>query len=668
MDKQQPISIAEPFIPADQHLPELTIKAIILGIILAIVLAASNVYLGLKAGTTISASIPAAIISMGVLRFFRNANILENNIVQTAASAGEALVAGIAFIVPALLILGYWHNFNYLDCALLGIAGGGIGVMYSIPIRRVMLANPTLAFPEGVAIGNVLKASTDASLGLKYLTQGGLIGALVGFAQDGLQICSDAFVAWGSIGNTVLGYGVGFSPALIAAGYIVGFEVCISVFIGTLVGWVFGIGFLSHFYNPGLAAAQFVDQIGHTQLRYIGLGAMLLGGFITLVKLIQPMITGFRNLLAEKKVLDHAHTISRTERDLSLKHMALGFIPFILIAFFLTYHHLVLSFHFNPVYTSILSFVLLLFILVASFVFSCLCAYFAGLVGSTNNPGSAMVLASVILCSSLLIMMLGAQLGLAGANLAAASVVIIASTMVSCSAALASDTIQDLKAGQMIGATPWKQQFMLIMGVTISALVVPLILKLLFDAYGMGGVYPHPGMDPAQSLSAPQSAMMATVVMAVFTHHLPWNLLTIGFILAAVCLLLNWLFRRHKLNIIIMAVGLGIYIPLDATTAMVLGGIVALAVQYTNKKRAAMTEETAKKPIRQQKSLMLACGMVAGCALMGVVLAIPFAISQSTDVLAIVSDKFMPIANLIGVVIALLMMFWLYRVSTHDLS
>jgi putative OPT family oligopeptide transporter len=670
MSNAAPTELNKPFIPADKTLPELTVRAIILGIVLAILLAASNVYLGLKAGTTISASIPAAIISMGILRFFRDSNILENNIVQTAASAGEALVAGMAYIIPALLILNYWNTFNYLDCVLLGIAGGGIGVIYSIPIRRVMLSNPHLSFPEGVAIGNVLKASADRSLGIKYLLQGGFVGSVVGFAQDGLQVLSDSFIKWGFFAGNVLGYGVGFSPALLAAGYIVGFEVCASVFIGTLVGWFLGIGVLSHLYNHGLSAADFVTQVGHVQLRYIGLGVMLLGGVVTIIKLIRPMVRGFRDIIAEKKALgDKPAEVLRTDKNLSFKQILFGFTFFSLIAFFVLRNHVFISFHFNMLHSIAIAFFLLIFVLIVGFILSCLCAYFSGLVGSTNNPVSAMVLACVIFCSFTLIVLLGAQLGVAGTNIAAAALVIIASTLVSNSVNLTAETIQDLKAGQMVGATPWKQQAMLIVGVLISALVVPLVLKLLFEAYGMGGVYPHPGMDPRQSLSAPQSAMMAAVVMAVFSHNLPWNLLLSGFIIAAVCLLLNWLFRARKLNIIIMAVGLGIYIPLDATTSMVLGGIVSLLVYRFNqraKKDGATPAKEASDLVRYQKGLMLACGMVAGCALMGVVLAIPFAISQSTNVLALVSEKFAPIANVLSVVMTLGVMTWLYRVSTRN--
>ncbi len=657
----------EALLSTEKALPEITFKALVLGIVLAIVLAASNAFLGLKAGTTISASIPAAIISMGVLRLFRNSNVLENNIVQTAASAGEALVAGMAYIVPALLVLGYWHDFNYFECVMLAIAGGGLGAIYSIPIRRLMLSNPRLPFPEGVAIGNVLKASNDRSVGLHYLINGGVVGGVIGFAQDGLKVLSDAFIKWGGVDGLVMGYGVGFSPALIAAGYIVGIEVCASLFIGTLLGWLFGIPILSHFYNQaGLSPGDFVDHIGHTQLRYVGLGTMLVGGLATMFGLIKPMMENFRNLIAEKRLAKVSTAqIPRTEKDLPIKPAIWGFVGFILIVFFILRHHVVLSLNLTTWHASFLVVTMVVFVAIAAFIFSCLCAYFSGLVGATNNPGSAMTLASVIMGSFIMIVCLGTHIG--GSSLAAASIVILASTIVSNSSVVTCETIQDLKAGKMVGATPWKQQFMMIVGVFISALIIPAVLKLLFNAYGIAGVYPHPGMDPHQSLSAPQSSMMAVVVKAVFAHDLPWPLLITGFVIAFSCMFINLFLRRKKLHIVLMAVGLGIYIPLDSITPMVLGGLIAYFVKRYEKRTSSVSTPFS---VRHQRSLMLACGMVAGCALMGVILAIPFAISQSTDVLAIVSSKFDPIASTLSFLVTFGIMYWIYyvgaRSKTHE--
>lgn len=676
MTTQKPtVTVADKaFISASTQLPEITIKAVILGVLLALILAASNAYLGLKAGTTISASIPAAVISMGILRFFKRSNILENNIVQTAASAGEALVAGMIYIIPALLVLTYWHEFNYVDCVVIAIIGGVTGVLCSIPIRRILLSNPQLPFPEGVAVGNVLKASADSGVGMKYLVHGGLAGGLISFAQTGLKVLSESFTKWTMVSGHVVGLGLGFSPALVAAGYIVGINVCMSIFIGVIIGWGVSIPLLSQFHGFVGLPVDFVEGIGRTDIRYIGLGVMLLGGLLTLINLAKPFYQGLRAMFIAASEKNAAVKVLRTERDISVKTIAWIGLAVLVSLFFLFRHHLGQALHLDPFhYVVVLSFCVV-FAIIASFVFSCLCGYFTGLAGASNNPLSAMMLGSLIIGSFLMIVCLGPHYFTEGAShLAVASVVVILASVVSCAAAITTDTIQDLKAGQMVGATPWKQQVMLIIGVVASALVIPLILKLLFNAYGMAGIYPRPGMDPSQMLSAPQASMMALVVQAVFDHHLPWNLLFIGFAITLACVALNMVLKAKNKQVIILAVGLGIYLPLDATTPMVLGGIVAFGVgRYWHKAEKAATTDhdlvKAQGATTQQRAMMLACGLVAGSTLMGVILAVPFALSQSTDVLALVSAKFVPTGIALSLLVTLGMLYGMYRTACPSLK
>ena len=659
------------FIPASTHLPEITIKAVILGVLLALILAASNAYLGLKAGTTISASIPAAVISMGILRFFKRSNVLENNIVQTAASAGEALVAGMIYIIPALLVLTYWSSFHYLDCVIIAIIGGVTGVLCSIPIRRILLSNPQLPFPEGVAVGNVLKASADSSVGLKYLVNGGLVGGGISFIQSGLKLLSENFAQWTMVGGNVMGFGLGFSPALVAAGYIVGINVGMSILIGVLIGSVICIPILSHWHGFVGIPQSFVDGVGHTDIRYIGLGVMLLGGLLTLIQLAKPFYQGLKAMFLARKNKAALGQVLRTERDLSSKAVFwLSLVTFVAM-FFLFRHHLHSAIPLDFWHGALVLFFCIVFAIIASFIFSCLCGYFTGLVGSSNNPLSAMMLGTVIIGSFLMILCLGKDYFQHGAShLAAAAMVVILASVVSCASAITTDTIQDLKAGQMVGATPWKQQVMLIVGVVASALVIPLILKLLFNAYGMAGMYPRLGMDPSQMLNAPQAAMMALVVQAVFDHHLPWNLLMSGFGITIACVIANFFLKSRGKHIIILAVGLGIYLPLDATTPMVMGGVMAALVGtfWRKAEKTAGSETEAFKVTRsktQQRAMMLACGLVAGSTLMGVILAVPFALSQSTDVLALVSSRFNSMAIALSFVVTLVMLYWLYRTACH---
>jgi putative OPT family oligopeptide transporter len=653
----------------DQNLPELTIKALILGVILAIILAASNAYLGLKAGTTISASIPAAVISMVVLRMFKNSNILESNIVQTAASAGEALVAGVAFIMPAFLFVGYWHDFKYWDCVLISISGGVLGVILSVPIRRVLLANPQLPFPEGMAIGHVLKASEEKGFGIKYLLNGGLVGAIVGFAQDGLQVLAGSYTKWFSINNIVVGCGVGFSPALIAAGYIVGFGVGASMLVGVLISWVGGVSVLSYLHPANLAPADFVSTVAHTDLRYIGLGAMLVGGITMIIKLFKPIVEGLRIIILDKIAAKGNNTeVPRTERDLSIKQISFVFAACLLTIFFLYRHELLANFNLPAWQSGLMLTVFIVFALVMAFVFSCLCSYFSGLVGATNNPVSAMILGVVILVSFLILLCLKHELAAdPAARTSATGLAITIAAVVACALTLNTETIQDLKAGSMVGATPWKQQVMLFLGVGVAAFVIPGVMKLLFNAYGMAGVFPRPGMDPAQSLSAPQSAMMGLVVKAVFAHNLPWNFILTGGAVAIICMLANVFLQRRNMHIIVLAVGLGIYLPPDTTVPLIFGGFASYLVNRRNQKLEALgtpvSEE--KNHQRRQKSLMLACGMVAGSALMGVILAIPFVIAQSTSVLAIVSGKFLPVAVILSAIIMISIVAWFYRVAAY---
>lgn len=661
----------KPLISAEMRLPEITVKAVVLGIILALVLAASNAYLGLKAGTTISASIPAAVISMGVLKFFKRSNVLENNIVQTAASAGEALVAGMIYMIPALLVISYWKSFPYWDSVIIASLGGVIGVLCSIPIRRILLNNPHLPFPEGVAIGHVLKASADNATGMDALVHGGIVGAIISFAQSGLKILSDSFAKWTSIGGNVIGGGLGFSPALIAAGYIIGVRVGMSILIGIVAGWGIAMPILSHIQGVTGTPDDFANGIGRTDLRYIGLGVMLLGGILTLFHFLKPFYMGLKQMVRSNKTCQaFVQKPIRTERDIPKKITRwVGLVSFIGL-FFLLQHHLHAAIPLGTTHSMIVLLFCVVFALFASFVFSCLCGYFAGLVGSTNNPLSAMMLGSLIIGSFFLILFLGSDYFIEKkhSNLGPAAVMIIMSAIISCAAAITTDTIQDLKAGKMVGATPWKQQIMLILGVLASALVIPLILELLFNAYGMAGVYPRPDMDPSQSLSAPQAAMMAIVTQAVFAHQLPWPLLWTGFGIALVFLLANHFLKRKGLHVIVLAIGLGIYLPLDSTTPMVLGSFIAYLVTRfyrTKHNRSPSFFTKTRIETHKQKALLLACGMVAGSALMGVILAIPFALSESTDVLSVISATFTPYAIGLSIMATVGLLYWLYYAACH---
>src|SRR3989338_8978154 len=334
----------EPLIPASQSLPEITIKVIVLSILLALIMSAANADLALKIGQTISASIPASVLAIGILRFFKNSNVLESNLIQTAASAGEGVAAAIAFVLPAMIFIHAWRRgFHYWETTAITAFGGLLGVFFSIPLRRVMLNMPTLRFPEGTAVGNVLRVTTANVAGnshMKRLIQGISIGGLMAFAQSGIQIFSDNIGYWFKAGKMVFGAALGFSPALFAAGYIVGIEVGVSLFTGFVLGWLVVLpGLCAHFGLPhGKTLYDSVMTIWSTQLRFVGVGVMLVGGVWTLIRLINPVLEGIKISFVTLRGVEEKKGLQRTERDIPIHWALVGVFVCIALLYLLILH------------------------------------------------------------------------------------------------------------------------------------------------------------------------------------------------------------------------------------------------------------------------------------------------------------------------------------------
>jgi putative OPT family oligopeptide transporter len=665
MDKQESNI---PLIGPEQSLPEITLKVIVLSIILTVILAAANAYLGLKVGTTVSSSIPAAVISMAILRFFRKHNTLENNMVQTAASVGEILTASIAFILPALLVLHYWTHFPYWEIVIISILGGTLGVFMTIPLRRALIHDKTLRFPEGTAIGHVLIASANANTDIKPLAFGGIVGAVIALMQSGLRVLSDSWQFWFKSSSTVWGFGLGFSPALIAAGFIVGPTVAFSLLVGIIISWVIALHMLSpsilahgHFTH-GLDAAM---AIWSTRLRYLGVGTMLVGGLWTLFSLFKPVLIGLQKSLATLKHLrsDKNAQVLRTDRDIPINFVGWGVLGVLVLVFF--FLHAAMPASMLGMHTSLHFFVIItavLYILVAGFIFSAISAYFAAMIGSTNNPLSGLLVAALTIFSFILLLLTSKHQIISHEHqLALCALSILVCAVIGAAVGLSNDTMQDLRAGYMVGSTPWKQQAMLLLGVIVAALTIPPILQLLFNAYGMAGVYPHAGMDPSQMLAAPQASMMAAVADGVFTHTLPWKMISAGAVIAIACIVADEVLKRRDLRLPVLAVGLGIYLPLDASTPVVIGGLLALLINSRLKERHSATEVGKQQRAGLQRGLILACGLVAGAAITGVVLAIPFALAKSSSVLAIVGNNFALAANWLSIAVTAGICYWIYR-------
>lgn len=654
-----------PLIPSNQTLPEITVKAIILGIIVTAILGASNAYLALKLGQTIAASIPAAVIAMGVLRFFKSHNVLEINIVQTAASAGEGVAAAVSFVLPALIIMGYWQHFNYFGTAILTILGGILGVLFSIPLRRVMLNYPTLRFPEGTAIGNVLKASASGTAKMKHLIQGGLAGSIIAFMQTGFKVFSDNMQLWFQKGQSLFGMGLGFSPALLAAGYIVGAQACMGMFVGLALVWLIGMPILSHVFGIGTGSSPYdlVMNLWSHHIRFIGVGTMLLGGAWTLVSLLKPIIQGIITSFSSFKQVGTVGKLPRVERDIPMKYVVWGIFAFTIFSFLCLSHFLRFdSYNLSTGTRVAISAVGAIYILVGGFFISSVCAYFSGLVGMTNNPLSGLMLGCILIAGLLLLPVISEVIAHHPDSVTdAVSLVIIITTVVAIATSISGENLQDLKAGKMVGATPWKQQVMLVLGVIVAALVVGPVLELLFQAYGLGGVFPRTGMDPTQMLPAPQAGLMTAVAQGVFGHKLPWTEILTGAAIAFVAIIIDEQLKRKGLRLPILAIGIGIYLPPEIVIPVVIGGFINFAAKAATKRRANQEQAVTRQAF--ENATLIACGMVAGAALMGVILAIPFVIKGSTDALSIVSASFTPIANILGLVVTVFLCIWLYKVS-----
>jgi putative OPT family oligopeptide transporter len=473
-----------------EKVPQLTFRAVLLAVVLAVILSAANAYLGLFAGLTVATAIPAAVVSMGVLRLLGGGTILENNIVQTGASAGSSIAAGVIFTIPALIIMGYWPDFKYWWVVGIAGLGGLLGVLFSVPLRRSMIVEHPLPFPEGKAAAEVLKAGESPGPGLKILAFSAAIGALLKMvATSGMRIIPDTAAGAGFFGK-YLGYmGTNLSPALLGVGYIVGLNIGIVVLSGSILSWHIAIPIYHAFLlgtDPALAASivdagaeDVAGAIWSAKIRYLGVGAMLIGGVWTLFSLRRSLLSGVKSgIAAARKGSDAA--VAETERDLPMKWMLVALVLFVLPLLAL-YQAIVGSWGVSVPMTIIM--------IVAGFLFVSVSAYLAGLVGSSNNPVSGITIATILFAAAVLMVLMGTSgttpVGAGGAPLGAVAAIMIGA-VVCCAAAVGGDNLQDLKAGYIVGATPWKQQLMLGIGAFSCALIMAPVLNVLSEAYGIG--------------------------------------------------------------------------------------------------------------------------------------------------------------------------------------
>ncbi|MFS8607501.1 MAG: oligopeptide transporter, OPT family [Gammaproteobacteria bacterium] len=630
-------------------LPQLTFKAIALGIVLSMVLAGANAYLGLFAGLTVSASIPAAVISMAVLRFFRDSNILENNVVQTAASAGESLAAGVIFTLPALIMLEYWDAFDYAWVAIIAGIGGLLGVAFTIPLRRSLIVDLKLAYPEGTATAEVLKVGEDPSRGALYLGGAAIVGALAKLAETGLRLWPATAQSATYVGSSTIAYvGSNLSPALISVGFIVGLNIAVLVFLGGAISWYVAIPLYSTFalapgsplaesFASGASATDLAFQIWSTQIRYLGVGAMLVGGIWALASMRGSLFGGIvAGLKGAPRSVGAAAVYDHREHDAPMRVVLIA-IAVLTLPLFALYQAVV--------GTVGVALAMTLVMLVAGFLFSAVAAYMAGLVGSSNNPISGVTIATLLFTSLLLLMLMGRGEG-------GAAAAIMVGAVVCCAAAIGGDNMQDLKTGYLVGATPWRQQIMQGVGVVSAVLVMAPILNLLLDAYGIGAPTP----ERPNSLSAPQATLMASVAQGVFRGGLPWNMVAYGAAIGIAIIAVDEHLKRRgsAWRAPVLAVAVGIYLPLELSVPILAGGLIAAFAERARRRQGATNAGA-------RHGMLFAAGLITGEALIGIFMAIPIVLANDPDVIALGISW--PAA--VGVAVIAVIAAGLYRVAAR---
>jgi len=618
----------KPYIPTDRVMPELTVTSIVMGMLLAVIFGAANAYLGLRVGMTVSASIPAAVISMGVIRVIMKRNsILESNMVQTIGSAGESLAAGAIFTMPALFLWaeeGLCDMPSLVEITLIALCGGVLGVLFMVPLRNALIVkeHETLLYPEGTACADVLLAGEEGGANASTVFSGMGLAAAFKFVVDGLKVLpSDVAFAFKSFKGEI---GMEVYPALLGVGYIVGPQIASYMFVGSVIGWMVIIPLICLFgpdtwLYPAdvgttiadLYAAGGAAKIWSTYVKYIGAGAIATGGIISLIKSLPLIITTFRDSIKSMKGGKNTNT-ARTAQDLPMQMILFGIVAMILIIWVVP-----------AIPVTLLGAAI---IVVFGFFFATVSSRMVGLVGSSNNPVSGMAIATLLIAT--MSIKASGKTGIDGmtAAIAIGSVICIV-------AAIAGDTSQDLKTGYLLGATPKKQQMGEIIGVVVSGLAIGGVLYLLNAAWGYGGA----------EVPAPQATLMKMIVEGIMGGNLPWNLVFIGVFLAI---------ALEILRVPVMPFAIGLYLPIYLNASIMIGGVVRMFMD----RRKNVDEETKTK--QTTDGTLYCAGMIAGEGLVGILLAIfaVFGINVSIG-------ESVNFGNIGGVVLMVIMILCLLKFS-----
>ncbi|MBN3860425.1 oligopeptide transporter, OPT family [Neisseriaceae bacterium PsAf] len=609
------------------QMKELTLRGLLLGFLITLVFMAANVYLGLKVGLTVASSIPAAVISMSVLRRFKDSNILENNLVQTQASAAGTL-SSIIFVLPALLLVGYWNDFNYWQTFLICSSGGILGVLFTIPLRKVLVVQSELPYPEGIAAAEMLKAGEGGEEGknVRYITIAGILAAMVSFVTGGLKLLNDSASHWFRIENSIFQLPFGFSLALVGAGYLIGIGVATVMVLGTLINWNVIVPILTYFNPMDVSQYSTIEayatEIWSTRVRMMGVGAIGIGAVWTLCVLLVPMLKSIK--VSFNSPSSHIQTKGDTDRDIAPIYILLLFI-LLTSVLLLGFYHIIAPLNLSFFWTISLILIVVLLSVIIGFLVSATCGYMAGILGTSSSPISSIAILTVLIISLTLLVTTKLSIELSDPNLKSFFIALslLSASVVVSVAGIANDNLQDLKTGYLVGATPAKQQWVLIIGCIAGALVLAPVLNMLFLAYGFHGLMPREGMDPNAALNAPQATLMAILAQGVFSHNMNWKDLNIGIVIGLGVILFDKLLRtisHGKYSFPPLAFGMGIYLPPSVNIPIFLGAFLAWLV------RRKITDEK-QYEIANKKGTLFASGLIVGESLMGILLALAILIS-----------------------------------------
>ena len=617
-------------------LPELNLRVIVLGLTLSVIMGSANVYLGLKAGMTVSASIPAAVVGMLALKYFsrmsgKPSSILEANQIQTAASAGESLAAGIIFTMPALILIGVWQSFDMYLTTVIAFTGGLLGILFMIPMRQVFIVKneDNLQYPEGLACASVLEAgqnSTDSDSASSIIK-----GALVGGAFKGL--ISFVGLLKGNLetallsGNRIFFFGGDISPALLAVGFIVRLNIAVLIFIGGSIGWLIGIPLLGGGLEFAAHPADGAWELWSTKIRYVGVGAMVIGGMASIFKVRKGLVDAIK-VLRKTQVGSSQKNIPLNERNIPAKAINMfSAIAIILVGgvyFYITNNIVIAAF------TTII-------MIIMAFFFTAVASYIVGLVGNSNSPVSGMTITAVLFTGGLLYIF-----GFSGTEGMVATLGVAA--IVCCAACTSGDVCNDLKTGQIVGASPYRQQIMQIAGVAVASLVMAPIMQLLHEN--------TPGGIGGRELAAPQAGLFASLAKGFFGDGaLPWDMVLIGCALGAIILVIDYILetKSSSFRLYLMPVAVGIYLPFGLSTPILIGGLMAHFILSENKSKAEPDSIL-------QRGILLSSGLIAGESLMGILLA--FIAGAGIQNLDLNLDS--SLVSALTFVIALITIYWVY--------